>query len=108
MEIIEELENGKIVLKIDKSLYSHEAIVNTTYKFTDSCYLRVLSFDSDNYGVYLTPKTSETDVKSLINKFLNSWFSISLRKSKVDQGGFGQFGPDGFSANARVLLVTWL
>ena len=37
MGIIKELEDGKIVLKIDKSLYSQEAILSSTYKFTNIC-----------------------------------------------------------------------
>jgi His-Xaa-Ser system protein HxsD len=79
MDIIEELGNGKTGLKVDKSLYCQEAILTTTYKFTDSCYIHVLSFDSNNYGIYLTPKNSKTDVKSLINEFLNELIDQQIR-----------------------------
>ena len=79
MEIIEELENGKIVLKVDKSLYCQEAILAATYKFTDTYYIHVTSFDTNNYGVYLTPKNSKKDVKSVINEFLNELIDQQIR-----------------------------
>jgi His-Xaa-Ser system protein HxsD len=79
MEIIEELENGKIVLKVDKSLYCQEAILNTTYKFTDTCYIHIASMDLNNYGVYVTPKNSATDVKSVMNEFLNELIDQQIR-----------------------------
>ena len=79
MEIIEELENGKIVLKVDKSLYCQEAILAATYKFTDTYYIHVTSVDSNNYGVYVTPKNSENDAKSVINEFCNELIDQQIR-----------------------------
>lgn len=83
MEIIEELENGKIVLKVDKSLYCQEAILTATYKFTDTCYMHVMSVDSNNYGVYITPKNTETDVKLVINEFYNELIDQQIRHNLV-------------------------
>lgn len=79
MEIIEESENGKIVLKVDKSLYCQEAILTATYKFTDTCYIHITSMDSNNYEVYITPKNSETDVNSVINEFYNELIDQQIR-----------------------------
>lgn len=79
MEIIEELENGKIVLKVDKALYCQETVLTATYKFTDTYYIHVTSFDSNNYGVYLAPKNLEIKVKSVINEFWNELIDQQIR-----------------------------
>ena len=79
MELIEELESGKIGLKVDKSLYCQEAILTATYKFTDTCYIHIASMDLNNCGVYITPKNSATDVKSVMNEFLNELIDQQIR-----------------------------
>lgn len=79
MEIIEESENGKIVLKVDKSLYSQQAILTATYKFTDACYIHIMSIDSNSYKVCFTPKNSANKLTSIVNEFCNELIDQQIR-----------------------------
>lgn len=79
MELIQKLENGQILLRVDKNIYNHEAILSSVYKFTDNCYIHVVSLDSDYYGIYFEPKNSNIDLFSQVNNFCNELIDQQLR-----------------------------
>ncbi len=79
MEIIQKLKNGQLVLRVEKSIYNHEAILSTAYKYTDKCYLYITSLDSDYYGVYFKAKDSNIDLIAQINDFCNELIDQQLR-----------------------------
>ena len=79
MEIIKNLENGKLLLKVDKSIYHHEAILAAAYKFTDNCYIHIDSMDSKYYGIYFSPKKDDMDLASKVNEFCNELIDQQIR-----------------------------
>ncbi|MEK6690996.1 MAG: His-Xaa-Ser system protein HxsD [Nitrospirota bacterium] len=81
MKIIEKLEDGKLLLRVEKSIYRHDAILSSAYKFTDDCYIHVDSIDSNYYGVYFAPKDSTVDLISLVNNFCNELIDEQIRFS---------------------------
>ena len=79
MDVIQKLEDGRLLLKIDKSIYHQESILSTMYKFTDNCYIHIDSLDSDYYGVYFTAKHSNMDLFSEVNNFCNELIDQEIR-----------------------------
>ena len=79
MEPIEKLQDGRLLLRVSKALYSHEAILTTAYKFTDNCYIHVDSLDSDYYGVFFTAKEPSIDLFSQVNDFYNELADQQIR-----------------------------
>jgi His-Xaa-Ser system protein HxsD len=79
MELIQKLENGQILLRVNKKIYNHEAILSTAYKFTDNCYVHIAFIDSNYYGVYFTSKSSNIDLASQVNDFCNELIDQQLR-----------------------------
>ena len=51
--IITKLEDGRIQIKLNKSVYEKEAIVAAAYKLTNSCFIIVKPLENNQLGVYL-------------------------------------------------------
>jgi His-Xaa-Ser system protein HxsD len=79
MEPIQKLENGQILLRVDKNIHNHEAILSTAYKFTENCHIQITSLDSNCYGVYFSSKNPNTDLSSQVNDFCNELIDQQLR-----------------------------
>ena len=79
MEPIQRLENGQILLRVDKNIHNHEAILSTAYKFTNDCHIQIISQDSNYYGVYFSPKNPNIDLYSQVNDFCNELIDQQLR-----------------------------
>ncbi|HDZ87457.1 MAG TPA: His-Xaa-Ser system protein HxsD [Nitrospirae bacterium] len=84
MDIIQRLETGKLILRVDKSMFHREAILSAAYKFTDSCYIQIASLDSDYYGVYFTSKSPNIDLDYKVNGFCNELIDQQLRHNLDD------------------------
>lgn len=81
MENIENLENGKILLRVYKSLHHYEAILKASYRFTENCFIHITSLDTQNYGIYFTAKKPEVDLLAQANEFSNELIDQELRYS---------------------------
>lgn len=79
MGLLQKLEDGRLLLPVEKSIYQHDAILSAAFKYTDDCYIHVASMDSDYYGVYFTPKQSNIDLISQINDFSNELIDQQIR-----------------------------
>ena len=79
MDMIEDLGDGRLLLKVDKTIYHQESILSTAYKFTDSCYIQIDSIDSNYYGVYFTVKNPSVDLVSQVNNFCNELIDQETR-----------------------------
>ena len=79
VEMIQKLEDSKILLRVEKAIYHHEAILSATYKFTDNCYTHVASIDSNYYGVYFTPKHPDVNLVSQVDAFCNELIDQQIR-----------------------------
>lgn len=79
MELLHKLEDGRLLLQVEKAIYHHDAILCAAYKYTGDCYINVTSIDSNYYGVYFTPKQSNADLISRINDFCNELIDQQIR-----------------------------
>lgn len=79
MELLQKLEDGRLLLQVEKSIYHHDAIISAAYKYTDGCYIHVDSIDSHYYGVYFSPRQSKVDLISQINDFCNELIDQQIR-----------------------------
>ena len=76
---MQKLEDGRLLLRVDKNIYQHDAIFSAAYKFTDNCYIHTDSLDSNYYGVYFTLKYSDADLASQVNAFCNELIDQQIR-----------------------------
>lgn len=81
MKMIQKLDDGRLLLKVDKTFYDHESVLAATYKFTDTCYIHVKSIDSEHYGVYFSPRQLDVDLVSQVNSFCNELIDQQVRQS---------------------------
>lgn len=81
MELIQKLEGGRLLLRVDKNIYQHDAILSTAYKFTDQCYINIDALDSNYYGVYFTQKHPDIDLASQVNAFSNELIDQQIRRN---------------------------
>lgn len=82
MEIIEKIDNEKVILSVDKEIYCHNAVLAATYKFTNYCYIHIAthtSADSDFYKISFTNKVLNMDLLSIVNQFCNELIDQQLR-----------------------------
>jgi len=70
--------NNIIVFKVNKELYSKDAILETGYKFTNNYYFEIKSQDK-NYLIKLRPKITCIDTKNIKEDFLNELIDQQLR-----------------------------
>lgn len=77
---IQELDNGRILLKVDKAVYDREAVVATAYKLTDTCFIHVDSAHPGHYAVYFSAKQLGIDLISQVDSFCNELIDQQLRQ----------------------------
>ena len=88
-DVIESLENGQLILKVDSTVYSKPCLFKTCYKFTDRCYV-FLSRDADNQETIiavLSPKAEAVDLKQLSGEFFNELLDQQVRDSVSQETG---------------------
>lgn len=80
-EICTILEDGKILIKIDESVYEKEAVMATTYKMTDSYFVQVMPSEENSLNVYLEPKNNQDDagLKLTAKMFCNELLDQQVR-----------------------------
>lgn len=80
-EILEELEDGKILLKLSKRLYEKEAIFSAGYKFTDLCYVYIEPIDEGYVGVFFKAKenSSNQQLKDIAHQYINEVLDQQIR-----------------------------
>lgn len=76
-----EVEEGALVLRVDRHLYSDEAIFRTCYLFTDRCYLFLEQAGIDNLVVRFRRRNTTADLTEIIGAFENELISQRLRVS---------------------------
>jgi len=78
-QTMKRLEDGRLQLEISKEMFKKEALVATTYKFTDSCYIFIESASSNSFNVYFKPKTQITPLDKIVDEFSNELIDHQLR-----------------------------
>jgi His-Xaa-Ser system protein HxsD len=79
IEVIDKLEEDRLLLRVNKAIYNHEALLAAAYKFNDTCYVHVDSLDSDHYGVFFTAKDTGIDLFFQVNNFCNELMDQQIR-----------------------------
>lgn len=79
--MIEELEDGRLLLKVDKTIYDKECVLASVYKFTGTCYIHIESIDSNHYGVYFLRKNPDIDLISQVDSFSNELIDQQVRQN---------------------------
>jgi His-Xaa-Ser system protein HxsD len=81
-------DTARVALEIDTSIYSMDAILRATYKFTDRCYVLLHSNDLPNRCVaHLTAKTAGVNLSALAGEFGNELLDQQLRERLEHQFG---------------------
>lgn len=76
-----EVEDGALVLRVDRHLYSDEAVFRTCYVFTDRCYLFLEQAGTDHLTVRFRRRNSGVDLTAVLGDFENELISQRLRVS---------------------------
>ncbi len=77
-EIIKQIDENKLLLKIDCNIYEKEAVMQASYKFTDKCYLNIEK--ADNYfEVYIQGKENTADLEKIALEFGNEIIDQQIR-----------------------------
>ena len=88
-EIYTKLENGRILIELDKSLYEKEAVMAAAYKMTNSCYIIVKPLENNQLGVYFEPKSNqdENELKLIAKNYCNEVLDHQIRLDVEKQYG---------------------
>ena len=79
MAKIEILQSGRMLLKVDKSIYECEAVLRAAYSFTDTCFVEIESVEGDKYAVYFSHKNSNVNLEVVIKEFCNELIDQQIR-----------------------------
>lgn len=79
-EIIQTIEENKMLLEVSKEVYENDAILNASYKFTDNCKIHIDPINDEKVGVYFTKKENTKDsLKEIALDFCNELIDQQLR-----------------------------
>jgi His-Xaa-Ser system protein HxsD len=71
-------DDCRTLLKIDGAVYTKEAILETTYKFTDTCYIEIES-DEKFYRISFLAKEPNLDLANKMKQFSNALLDQQIR-----------------------------
>jgi len=80
MKMIEELEDGRLLVNVDKTIYDKQSVLAAAYKSTGTCHIHVDSIDSDHYGVYFSRKNPDIDLASQVESFCSELIDQQVRQ----------------------------
>ncbi len=72
-------EDGRVILEVDTSFFCKEAILKTSYLFTEQCYFEIESVGEGAVRVAISPKQPGIDVQRIVPEFLNELIDQELR-----------------------------
>jgi len=72
-------EDGCVILEVDTSFFCKDAILKTSYQFTEQCYFKVETVGEGAARVAISPKEPGTDVERIVPEFLNQLIDQELR-----------------------------
>lgn len=76
--IIKQIDENKLLLKIDCDIYEKEAVMQASYKFTDKCYLNIEKVDNC-FEVYFQGKENSADLEKIAFEFGNEIIDQQIR-----------------------------
>ncbi len=87
--IITKLEDGRILIKLNKSIYEKEAVMAAAYKMTNSCFIIVKPLEDNQFGVYFEPKDNqnEDELRAIAKNYCNEVLDQQTRLDVEKQYG---------------------
>lgn len=76
----ENTERHEMVLIVDESIYSKEALLRTCYWFTDRCYLFISRLGPNQFSIRIRAKSRGLRLESISGEFENSLLDQQLRQ----------------------------
>lgn len=77
-ELVEVIEGNKLSLSISKDIYYKESVINSSYKFTDKCFIKIDS--SEHYfDIFFESKIETVNLKEIALNFLNEIIDQQIR-----------------------------
>ena len=74
------MDNGRLLLEVNKKIYENEAIMQAAYRFNDKCYIHIDPISEDAMGVYFKAKeTNNIDLEEIADNFCNELIDQQLR-----------------------------
>lgn len=79
-EIVKKIEDGKLLLEISKEIYDKDAIIVSSYKFTEKAYIYISPLSEFKIGVYFKAKEgNEEMLEEIAYKFCNELIDQQVR-----------------------------
>ena len=78
-EPIERLEDGKLLLKVDKNIYAQESVLAAAYRFTENCYVHIDSSGENHHCVFFKARYPNVDLASQVSNFCNDLIDQQVR-----------------------------
>lgn len=86
--ILNQLTNYQLILKVSTKIYDLSAVVQTSYRFTQKCYIQISPICDDIIGVYVKVKGNRNiDLKDLADNFMNELIDEQVRISTEKEFG---------------------
>src|SRR5215472_6731063 len=76
----EKTEDREVVLLVEESIYSKDALLRTCYWFTDRCYLFISRPGPDQFSVRIRAKSRGLPLESISGEFQNALLDQQLRQ----------------------------
>jgi His-Xaa-Ser system protein HxsD len=73
------VENGEVILLVDESVYSRDALLRTCYWFTDRCYLFVSRAGLGVFSVRIRAKAGGAALDTISGEFENALIDQQVR-----------------------------
>ncbi len=74
------MDDGRLLLEINKKIYNDEAILQAAYRFNDKCYIYIDPISEDVLGVYFKGKeTGIADLEAIAENFCNELIDQQVR-----------------------------
>jgi len=77
-KIIKKIEVNKLLLTVSNNIYEKEAILNSSYKYTDKCYINIEPTDLVT-EIYFQIKNENFDLEKLAMEFGNELIDQQIR-----------------------------
>ena len=77
-EILKQIEGNKLLLTVNNMLYEKEAILNTSYKYTDKCFINIEVLDLIT-EIYFQIKDENLNLENIAMDFGNELIDQQIR-----------------------------
>lgn len=74
-----QVRNDALVVRLDRTVYTDEAIFRTCYTFTDRCYLWLERDGPDHLRVRFKPKANDRNLTDIVGAFGNELINQRVR-----------------------------